>query len=40
MRSDTVKAHAAYQDFPTRLRDVDPDISIFIGANTECAKLL
>jgi hypothetical protein len=40
MRRDTVKAHAAYQDFPTRLRDADPDIPFLIGGNADCAELL
>jgi class 3 adenylate cyclase/tetratricopeptide (TPR) repeat protein len=39
MQGDTVKAHAAYQDFLTLWKDADPDIPVFIAAKAEYAKL-
>jgi eukaryotic-like serine/threonine-protein kinase len=37
---DTVKAHAAYQDFLSLWKDADPDIPILKQAKAEYAKLL
>jgi serine/threonine protein kinase len=39
MQGDTAKARAAYQDFLTLWKDADPDIPIFIAAESEYAKL-
>ena len=39
LQGDTVKAHAAYQDFLTLWKDADPDIPILIAAKAEYAKL-
>ena len=40
LQGDTVKAHAAYQDFLTLWKDADPDIPILIAAKKEYAKLV
>jgi len=39
MQGDTAQAKAAYQDFLTRWRNADPDVSILISAKAEYAKL-
>jgi eukaryotic-like serine/threonine-protein kinase len=39
LQGDTVKAHAAYQDFLTLWKDADPDIPVLIAAKSEYAKL-
>ena len=39
MQGDTAKARAAYQDFLTLWKDADADISVFIAAKAEYAKL-
>jgi tetratricopeptide (TPR) repeat protein len=39
LQGDTVKAHAAYQDFLTLWKDADRDIPILIAAKKEYAKL-
>ena len=39
MQGDIAKAKAAYQDFLTLWKDVDPDIRILISAKAEYAKL-
>jgi eukaryotic-like serine/threonine-protein kinase len=39
LQGDTVKAHAAYQDFLTLWKDADPDIPIIIAAKAEYAKV-
>jgi eukaryotic-like serine/threonine-protein kinase len=39
MQGDTAKARAAYQDFLTLWKDVDPDIFILKQAKAEYAKL-
>jgi serine/threonine protein kinase/Flp pilus assembly protein TadD len=39
LQGDTVKAHAAYQDFLTLWKDADPDTPILIAAKSEYAKL-
>jgi len=40
LQGDTVKAHAAYQDFLTLWKDADPDIPILIAAKKEYAKVV
>ena len=40
LQGDTIKARAAYQDFPTLWKDADADIPIYKQAKTEDAKLL
>jgi serine/threonine protein kinase/tetratricopeptide (TPR) repeat protein len=39
LQGDTVRAHAAYQDFLTLWKDADSDIPVFIAAKAEYAKL-
>jgi tetratricopeptide (TPR) repeat protein len=39
MQGDRAKAKAAYQDFLTLWKDADPDIPVFIAAQSEYAKL-
>jgi len=39
LQGDTAKARAAYQDFLTLWKDVDPDIPILQQAKAEYAKL-
>jgi Flp pilus assembly protein TadD len=39
MQGDRAKAKAAYQDFLSLWKDADPDIPVFIAAQTEYAKL-
>jgi tetratricopeptide (TPR) repeat protein len=39
MQGDTTKAKAAYQDFLTLWKDVDPDVPVLIAAKAEYAKL-
>jgi eukaryotic-like serine/threonine-protein kinase len=39
MQADRAKAKAAYQDFLTLWKDADPDIPVFIAAQSEYAKL-
>ena len=39
MQGDTVKAHAAYQDFLTLWKDADPDLPVLRAAKAEYAKL-
>jgi len=39
MQGDTAKAKAAYQDFLGLWKDADPDVPIFIAAQSEAAKL-
>jgi serine/threonine protein kinase/tetratricopeptide (TPR) repeat protein len=39
IQGDSAKARAAYQDFFTLWKDADPDIPIFIAAESEYAKL-
>jgi eukaryotic-like serine/threonine-protein kinase len=39
MQDDTVRAHAAYQDFLALWKDADPDIPILKQAKAEYAKL-
>jgi serine/threonine protein kinase/tetratricopeptide (TPR) repeat protein len=39
LQGDTIKAHAAYQDFLTLWKDADSDIPVFIAARAEYAKL-
>jgi eukaryotic-like serine/threonine-protein kinase len=39
LQGDTAKAKAAYEDFLTLWKDVDPDIPILIAARAEDAKL-
>ena len=39
MQGDTAKARAAYEDFLTLWKDADADISVFIAAKAEYAKL-
>ena len=38
-QGNTIKARAAYQDFPTLWKDADPDVPILVDAKAEYAKL-